>query len=90
MSFIRELLDPTKNLSFGRFMALVITAFVLGWDTSHLVFAWRFNLHLSPGMQPLSLFADPLIYAAQGAFCALFYSVTKTGDVLGTKVNSNG
>lgn len=87
MPFFREILDPTKSLSFGRFMAMVMTAFVLGWDTANLVFAWRFNMHLPAGMAPLPLFADPLVYAAQVAFAGFFYTVTKTGDVMGTKVN---
>lgn len=80
MAFFRELLDSSKTLSFGRFMALLMVVFCLGWDTSNLVFAWRANMHLPPGLPPFPLLPDPLILAAQAGFGATFYGITKYGD----------
>ena len=80
-NFIASLLSPTGTVSFGRFMALVMIAFCLGWDTSNLVFAWRANLHLVPGMVPFPLLPDPVILAAQSGFGLAFYATTKYGDI---------
>jgi hypothetical protein len=79
--FILALLDPKGVVSFGRFTALLITCFVLGWDTSYLVFAWKFNHHLPAGAPLLSLFPDAITMGAQIAFMTVFYGVTKYGDI---------
>jgi hypothetical protein len=80
-NFILSLLDPKGAVSFGRFTALLITLFVLGWDTSYLVFAWKFNRHLTAGASVLSLFPDTLTIGAQIGFMTVFYGVTKYGDL---------
>lgn len=83
--FILSLLDPAGKVSFGRFMAMLITCFVLGWDTSYMVFAWKFNHHLPPGASVLSLFPDALTIGAQVGFMTVFYGVTKYGDITAAK-----
>lgn len=65
--FIKDLLNPSGPVSFGRFMALVMTAFVLGWDTALLVH----NHALPPGAELL----------LQAAFAATFYSITKAVEL---------
>lgn len=83
---MREVLTPkSETISFGRFMSLLLSVFVLGWDTSYMVFAWRMNHHLPPGMAPFPLLPDAITLAAQGGFMTLFYGVTRTGDVLTAK-----
>lgn len=79
--FIVALLDPRGVISFGRFTSLLITCFVLGWDTSYLVFAWKFDRHLPDGVGILSLFPDATTIAAQIGFMTVFYGVTKYGDL---------
>jgi len=79
--FIRDILNASGPLSFGRFMALIMTVFCLGWDTSNLVFAWRINQHLPPGLPPFPLLPDPIILGAQGVFCTLFYGITKSVEL---------
>jgi hypothetical protein len=86
--FIRALLDPRGVVSFGRFTALLITCFVLGWDTSYLVFAWMFNHHLPAGAAVLSLFPDVTTIGAQIGFMTVFYGVTKYGDITLAKSGS--
>lgn len=88
--FILALLDPKGIVSFGRFSALLITCFVLGWDTSYLVFAWKFNHHLAAGGAVLSLFPDALTTAAQIGFMTVFYGVTKYGDIRATSEATAG
>jgi len=78
---LRDILNASGPLSFGRFMALIMTVFCLGWDTGNLVFAWQMNRHLPPGMMPLSLLPDPIIMGAQGVFCTLFYGITKSVEL---------
>ena len=79
--FIVALLNPKGVISFGRFTSLLITMFVLGWDTSYLVFAWRFNRHLPAGAGILSLFPDVATVGAQIGLMTVFYGVTKYGDI---------
>jgi hypothetical protein len=86
--FILSLLDPKGVVSFGRFTALLITCFVLGWDTSYLVFAWKFNHHLPAGAAVLSLFPDATTIAAQIGFMTVFYGVTKYGDITLAKADT--
>jgi hypothetical protein len=80
-NFVLSLLDPKGAVSFGRFTALLITMFVLGWDTSYLVFAWKFNRHLAAGAGLLSLFPDASTMGAQVVLMTVFYGVTKYGDI---------
>lgn len=80
-NFLLSLLDPKGTISFGRFTSLLITAFVLGWDTSYMVFAWTFNRHLPAGLAVLPLFPDAITVGAQIGFMTVFYGVTKYGDV---------
>lgn len=81
--FLKEVLTPKPDtVSFGRFMSLLISAFVLGWDTSYLVFAWSMNHHLAPGAVPLDLLPSSTTLLGQIAFMTAFYGVTRTGDVL--------
>lgn len=88
--FICIVLTPKADTpSFGRFMSLVITVFVLGWDTAYIMFAWRMNHHLPAGMQPLDLLPSGGTLAAQIAFMTAFYGVTRSGDVL-TSRKANG
>ena len=86
MSFMQDLLSNSSNYSFGRFMSLVLSVFVLGWDTAALVFAWKINLLHLPGVTFVSLLPDPFTLGAQGIFVLLFYGTTKTGDILGAKI----
>jgi hypothetical protein len=83
---IQSVLNPKAAYSFGRFMALWMTAFVIGWDTANLVFAWRMN-HIIAAQRLatplLSLLPDAGVMLAQGGFCTLFYGVTKYGDIRG-------
>jgi hypothetical protein len=64
--FLRECLSEGDGQgSFGRLITLVIVTFVMGWDTSNIVFAWRFNLaHFQGPILPLLPDAGTLI--AQG------------------------
>lgn len=62
-------------------MSLLLSVFVLGWDTGALVFAWHFNYHLPTGMGMVDLLPSSGTLLAQGGFCTLFYGVTKYGDV---------
>lgn len=83
INFLKELLTPkVDTISFGRFMSLLITVFVLGWDTSYIVFAWHINHHLPTGFPPVDVLPSGATLLAQGGFCTLFYAATKTGDVL--------
>jgi hypothetical protein len=79
--FIKSLLNPNGEISFGRFMALVTCVFCLGWDTSNLVFAWHINHHLPAGIGLQSLLPDSGILIAQGAFMTVFYGVTKAVEL---------
>ena len=81
MAFIQELLSNSPVYSFGRFMALVMTVFVLGWITGNFVFCWRWNM-LHATQTPMSLFPDPLLLGALGTFALLFYGTTKIGDAV--------
>jgi hypothetical protein len=75
--FLRECLseDDDKG-SIGRLLTVLIVVFVLGWDTSNIVFAWRFNMaHFQGPILPLLPDAGTLI--AQGGFMVLFYTVNK-------------
>jgi len=67
MQFLKDLLNPSGPISFGRFMALIMTFFVLGWDTS---FTWHSHL-LPPGSELL----------LQAGFCATFYGITKAVEL---------
>jgi hypothetical protein len=74
--FLRECLSEGDGQgSFGRLITLVIVTFVMGWDTSNVVFAWRFNL--AHFQSPLPLLPDAMVLAAQGIFMTLFYGVNK-------------
>ncbi len=66
-AFILSLLNPQGTVSFGRFMSFVITAFVLGWDTSIVV-----HSHVLPTVSDLG---------GQIAFMSAFYGITKYGDL---------
>jgi hypothetical protein len=79
--FIRDLLNPTGPVSFGRFMSLITTAFVLGWDSSYIVYAWHLNHHLPAGFAPVDVLPNAGTLLAQGGFMTLFYGVTKYGDI---------
>jgi len=79
--FVQSLLSNSPGISFGRFMSLVITAFVLGWDTSYVVLAWKWNHHLPPGVAPVDFLPSPGTLAAQGLFMTIFYGTTKYGDL---------
>ncbi len=65
--FIKDLLNPAGPVSFGRFMAMVMTSFVLGWDTSFTV-----HSHTLPAGAELIL---------QAGFCATFYGITKAVEL---------
>lgn len=65
--FIKDLLNPNGLVSFGRFMAFIMTAFVLGWDTAILVH----NHTLVAGSELL----------LQAGFCVTFYGVTKAVEL---------
>jgi hypothetical protein len=67
IQFFKDLLNPSGPVSFGRFMALTMTAFVLGWDTAILVH----NHALVPGAELL----------LQAGFCVTFYGVTKAVEL---------
>jgi len=79
--FLQKLLSSDPGYSFGRFMSLVISAFVLGWDTSYVIEAWRWNHHLPPGVSPVDFLPGAGTLLAQGGFMTLFYGVTKYGDL---------
>lgn len=85
--FILALLNPNGVVSFGRFTALLITVFVLGWDTSYLVFAWKINRSLPNGALMLSLFPDAVTIGAQIGLMTVFYGITKYGDISAGKAN---
>lgn len=78
---ILDLLDPETKYSFGRWMSLICTAFVLLWDTTHVVFMCHFNYHLPPGVGVQPILPDATVLLAQGGFMTLFYGVTKLSDV---------
>lgn len=81
--FLREVMTPKPDtISFGRFMSLLITIFVLGWDTSYIFFAWQMNHHLPAGFPPLDLLPSAGTLLSQGGFMTVFYGVTRTGDIL--------
>lgn len=81
--FLREVLTPKSDtVSFGRFMSLVITTFVLGWDTSYIFYAWHMNHHLPAGFPPLDLLPSAATLLGQSGFMTVFYGVTRTGDIL--------
>jgi hypothetical protein len=61
--FLKDLFNPAGPVSFGRFMSLCISAFVLGWDTSFVVHTHQ----LPPGTELI----------LQGGFMATFYGITK-------------
>jgi hypothetical protein len=74
--FLRECLSEGDGQgSFGRLITLVIVTFVMGWDTSNIVFAWRFNLAHFQG--PICRCCLMQALAAQGIFMTLFYGVNK-------------
>jgi hypothetical protein len=79
--FIQGLLSNQPGYSFGRFMSLLISAFVLGWDTSYIMIAYQWNHHLPPGVAPVGFLPDGLTLSAQIAFMTAFYGVTKYGDI---------
>lgn len=74
--YLRECLSEDDGQgSLGRLLTVVIVFFVMGWDTSNVIFAWRFNMqHFQ---SPLPLLPDAMILAAQGVFMTLFYGVNK-------------
>jgi len=78
--FILTALEPETNISFGRTISLLVTLFVLGWDTAHLIFAWHFNYHLLPGAGVISILPDAGVLAAQAGFMTVFYGVAKYGE----------
>lgn len=79
--FIQGVLSSNATYSFGRFMSMVISAFVLGWDTAYIVIAYKWNHHLPVGVAPVDFLPSAGMLIAQGGFMTLFYSVTKYGDI---------
>jgi hypothetical protein len=79
-AWIKDLLSDGANASFGRVMSLLISVFVMGWDTSNLVFAWSMNSKHIPGVTLISLLPDAGTLTAQGIFMMLFYSATKLSE----------
>jgi hypothetical protein len=73
IQFIKDLLNPNGPVSFGRFMALIMTTFVLGWDTAILVH----NHTLVPGTELM----------LQAGFCVTFYGVTKAVELKNNPAN---
>jgi hypothetical protein len=71
-------------VSAGRVFTLLILIFVLGWDTSYVVEAWRWNhallaLRSAPaGLAPVPLLPDAATLLAQIGFMTVFYTVNKT------------
>jgi hypothetical protein len=88
-TWFAKLFRDDRSVSFGRFMSVVLTAFVLGWNTAHLVFAWRFNYHLAPGQAPFPLLPDASTLIAQGGFVTLFYGISKAGGCYVETKNAN-
>lgn len=88
--FFQQLLSADATYSFGRFMSLVITAFVLGWDTSYIVYAWHWNHHLSANLSPVPVLPEAGTLAAQGIFCLLFYGSTKVSEKIADPPKAGG
>jgi hypothetical protein len=71
-------------VSAGRVFTLLILIFVLGWDSSYVVEAWRWNhallaLRSAPaGLAPVPLLPDGATLLAQIGFMTVFYTVNKT------------
>jgi hypothetical protein len=62
-NFFKQLFNPAGTVSFGRVMSLLLSAFVLGWDTSYV----KHTHQLPPGSELL----------LQAGFMASFYGITK-------------
>lgn len=86
--FIVSLLDPNGQISFGRTMAFMSLVAALSWDTANLVFAWKYNHHIPPGMAAWPLLPDTTTMIGQAGFCSTFYGITKIGDL--KRISANG
>lgn len=82
MKTVREwlikLFSDSGDVSFSRVASAIITAFVLGWDTSYVVEAWKLrhagvDIHLLP---------EAAVFAAQATLISALYVGNKVSNAL--------
>lgn len=81
-TWLRKLFSDDGAVSFSRVATAIITAFVLGWDTSYVVEAWKLHklgvdIHLIP---------DAAVFAAQAGFISALY----VGNKVSGAISGNG
>jgi hypothetical protein len=78
-SWLTKLFSDDGAVSFSRVATAVIAAFVLGWDTSYVVEAWK--LHKLGVVIPL--LPEAAVFAAQTGFVSALYVGNKVSGALG-------
>ena len=78
-AWLLKLFSDDGAVSFSRVATAVIAAFVLGWDTSYVVEAWK--LH-KLGVD-IRLLPDASVFAAQTGFIMALYGANKAAKARG-------
>lgn len=76
-TMFEKMLSDSGTVSFARAISLLLVLVVLAWDSSYVVTAHRFNLHLPAGATPFPLLPDTATLLGQVAFMTCFYGVNK-------------
>jgi len=85
-TWLLKLFSDDGAVSFSRVATAVITAFVLGWDTSYVIEAWKIH---KLGVD-IRLLPDAAVFAAQAGFISALYVGNKvSGAIAGSDSGNN-
>lgn len=76
--WLTKLFSDSGTVSFSRVATAVITSFVLGWDTSYVIEAWKIH---KMGVE-IGLLPGAAVFAAQAGFISALYVGNKVSGAI--------